>query len=145
MISESDVAVVVAIAVLATPALFLASVVAGVVARKQRGIIGPRLSALVALGGGLALGRLGLFGTQLALLNPLLGVPIVIAVSLWRARRRAQAGWLITGVALPWTLPWGFYTPPTPSSLCSTSVSASAGGPMVRSVEPCANGWSRCS
>ncbi len=109
VITETSITIVLAFVVLVTPLLFLASVAAAIIDRRRRGIISRRLSTIVAFTGGLALGSLWLIGNQLVLVIPLLGVPIVLAVSLWRARRRAPAGWLLAGLALPWTLLRGFY------------------------------------
>jgi hypothetical protein len=110
VIRESDVAAFVAFAVLMSPLPFLASVVAAIVVRRRRGTIGPLLGAVVAFTGGLPLGAMLLFATEPRTAIPILGFPLAILVGLWRIRRRAQAGWFGAGLALPWTLLWGFYT-----------------------------------
>jgi hypothetical protein len=110
VIQEVAVQAAVAIAVLLAPLPFLAAVAVAAIVRSRRGSVGPLLGAIVAFTGGLAVGTFLLMaGDQLLLMLPVAAMPVFVAVNRWRARRRAQAGWLIAGTALPWTILWGSY------------------------------------
>jgi hypothetical protein len=109
MLDQAEVGFVVAVGVLATPILFLATVAAAVIQVRRGRATGPRMAGMVAFTGGLTVGGLLLFATTLPTILPLLILPAVIVVSRWRAGRRAQAGWFVAGIALPWTLLWGFF------------------------------------
>ena len=81
-------------------------------ARRQRrdGTAGLRLPRGVALLGGLALGSMALIGMD----DPELWLPFGLAAAFLafrelRAGRRNTAGWLICGVALPWSVAWGTF------------------------------------
>jgi hypothetical protein len=109
VISETNMMVVLAVLVLLSPLPFLGAVVTAILVRLRTGNIGRRLAATVAFTAGLCLGALLLFATESSTTIPIVGVPLVLAFVLWRGRRRAQAGWLLAGMALPWTLLLGFY------------------------------------
>jgi hypothetical protein len=109
MLDPADVAFVVAVGVLVTPVLFVATVAATVIQGKRHGESGRRMAGMVAFTGGLTVGGLFLFATTFSAILPLVILPAIIAVSRWRAGRRAQAASLVAGIALPWTLLWGFY------------------------------------
>jgi hypothetical protein len=109
VLDPASVARVVALGVLAAPILFVATVAAAVIQAKRRGETGRRTAGMVAFTGGLTVGGLLLFATTIPTILPLLILPAIIAVSRWRAGRRAQAGLFVAGIALPWTLLWGFY------------------------------------
>jgi hypothetical protein len=102
----TDLLIVAAIATFAVPAVFLVLVgIAGV--RRSRGAqLGRAWGTLLAFVGGLSLGTLLLFGSELVLAAPIVGAIAVLAFRSWRARRRAQAGWLVLGAALPTTVIW---------------------------------------
>ena len=110
MLDETKVAMVVAALVLVSPAPFLIAVGGAILARRRHGSVSRRVGVVVALTGGLALGALALFAiNNLLALAILLGVPLLVVVSRLRAGRRVEAGAMIAGAALPWTLLWGFY------------------------------------
>lgn len=79
--------------------------------RRNRGLpVGRRLEASIAMVGGAAL------GVFIIASQGMLPIDIVfvltastLAYAQWRRRRRRQAGFLIAGFALPWTILWGFY------------------------------------
>jgi hypothetical protein len=113
----TDLLLAVALATFAIPALFLLVVGAAAMRRSGDRPIGSGLAALVALTGGASLGTLLLFGS-----DPLLAAPIVIVGGLlvagrWRARRRAQAGWLAAGIGTPIVVAWALALamPPPPA------------------------------
>ena len=102
--------VVVAVAAIVVPLGFLGVVVIAAMARRRGEPLGPRLSAALSLGGGLALGSMVLVVAD----DFVVAAPFVLAAGLlvaneWRAGRRASAGWLLAGFALPWTVLWAAY------------------------------------
>ncbi|HEX5588944.1 MAG TPA: hypothetical protein VFX65_01475 [Candidatus Limnocylindrales bacterium] len=109
MIGRETVAVWVAVATLVVPIVFLA-ILAVAWWRRNRGLpIGP-LDGLLAAAGGGSLGTMVLMaGTDFLVGLPLYVVAGLVAVDRWRRRRRVQAGMFVAGVALPWTILWGFY------------------------------------
>lgn len=109
MLDDTGVAIAAAIAVLITPFPFFAAIAMAIAERKRRGAVGSRMGEIVAFTGGLALGASLLYATDLSLLIPVLGVPLAIVILRWRAGRRSQAGWLLAGLALPWTVLWSVY------------------------------------
>jgi hypothetical protein len=109
-VSDTDVLIAISIAVLLAPLLFLGSIIAAVVGRSRSGRVSPLAGAAVAFTGGVALGAMLLVPAEPAVLLPVLIVPVGVVVSMWRARRRALAGWLVAGLALPWTVLWGLFT-----------------------------------
>ena len=99
---DPEVWVVVAIVTLAMPLVFLAVLVAAALRRRATGTVRPALAASLAATGGLTLGTLAsVTGGDLAVLLPMLAASAVVLNGLWRRRRRAQAGWLLAGIALP--------------------------------------------
>ncbi|MBI3752129.1 MAG: hypothetical protein HY263_10810, partial [Chloroflexi bacterium] len=107
---RTTVFVVIAIAAFVVPLGFLGVVVIAAMARRRGEAIGPRLSAALSLGGGLALGSMVLVvATDLEIGALLLIVAAALVGNEWRAGRRASAGWLLAGTALPWTILWGVY------------------------------------
>ena len=105
--ASTDLLVATAVAVFAVTALFL--VVAGVAAgRRMRGHdVGNRLGGLVGLMGGAALGTMLLLSPGVTVAAPLVLVSGLTAANRWRAGRRAQAGWIVAGTALPVAVGWG--------------------------------------
>ena len=79
--------------------------------RRNRGLpVGPRLEASIALVGGAALGVFIIASQGMLPVDMLFVVTAsALAYAQWRRRRRRQAGFLIAGFALPWTVLWGFY------------------------------------
>src|SRR6202008_4402759 len=99
---DPEVWVVVAIVTLGMPLVFLAVVVAAALRRRATGTVPPAMAASLAATGGLTLGTLAsVSGCYLMVLLPMLAAAAVLLNGLWRRRRRAQAGWLLTGIALP--------------------------------------------
>ena len=106
--ASTDLLVAVAIAVFAVAGLFLV-VVALAAARRVRGhAVGNRLGGLVGFVGGAALGTMLLFAPDVAIAGPLVLVAALAAASRWRAGRRAQAGWIVAGMAAPVVIGWAF-------------------------------------
>lgn len=102
--------IAVAVAALVVPLGFLGMVVIAAMARRRGEVLGPRLSAALSLGGGLALGSMVLVvATDLEIAAPFLIVAGVLVANEWRGGRRASAGWLLAGTAMPWTILWGLY------------------------------------
>lgn len=79
--------------------------------RRNRGLpVGRRFEASIALVGGAALGVFIIASQGMLPVDMLFVVTAsVLAYAQWRRRRRRQAGFLIAGFALPWTVLWGFY------------------------------------
>ena len=99
---DTEVWVAIAIVTLAMPLVFLAILVVAGLQRRARGTVGPAMSAALAVTGGLTLGTLAsVGGGDLAVIAPMLVVGGALIIGLWRRRRRAQAGWLLTGATLP--------------------------------------------
>lgn len=110
MILSTLVLGVLALLALAIPALFLVILGVAAVRRSRGGDVGPRTAGTLALLGGLALGMLLLFGaTDLLTALPLLAAAGLFALRQWRNGQRAQAGLIVTGTALPWTVLWAVY------------------------------------
>ena len=105
---DVEVWIALAIATLVMPVVFL--IVVGVAAQRRgrTGTVGPATAAAVALTGGLTLGTLITMSGDLTLLVPVLGAGVLIAYSLRRRGRKAQAGWLLAGLALPSVFLWSY-------------------------------------
>jgi len=109
-VDATSVFVAVAIATLVAPVVFLV-VMAVAWWRRNKGLpVGNWLEAAITLVGGASLGLFiitsqGVLPLDLAFLMTV----VFLAYSLLRRRRRRQAGLLIAGFALPWTILWGFY------------------------------------
>ncbi len=104
---STDLLIVAAIATFVVPGMFLVLLGIAGVRRSRGGQIGPSWGTVLAFVGGLSLGTLLLFGTDLAVAAPILVAIGILAFRSWRGRRRREAGWLILGAALPTTLIWG--------------------------------------
>lgn len=104
--ASTDLLIGAAVAVFAASALFL--VVAAVAGgRRARGYdVGNRLGGLVGFTGGAALGTMRLFASDVTLDAPLVLVAVVAALGRWRAGRRVQAGWIVSGTVLPVAIGW---------------------------------------
>lgn len=110
IVERSDVEVAVALAALVAPLLFVASVGLGLWQRNRRGRVGAGLEALVSLLGGASLGLFILASSGILLLDMVFFVSLtLLAYARWHQRKRRQAGLLVAGFALPWTVLWGFY------------------------------------
>ena len=96
-------------AVLLALCLFLAVLAVALVRRSRDGAIRRWLAAALALTGGLAMGSLFLFGATLATAVPIAGAVLLLSVERWHSGRATQAGWLLLGATLPWTILWGWY------------------------------------
>ena len=86
------------------PVAFLALFVVGSIRKRAQQPVGPRLTAAIAFLGGLSLGAFLLVGGDLVVDLPILAAGLGLAVERLRSRRPTQAGWLLVGIALPWTL-----------------------------------------
>ena len=110
IVERADVAVVVAFLALIVPPILVVAVGVGLWQRNRRGRVGALTEALVALLGGAALGLFILSSSGMLPLDIIFVVTLVLlAASRWRSRKRRQAGLLVAGFALPWTILWGFY------------------------------------
>lgn len=107
VVDDTTVLIVTAVAALVSPLPFLAAVVAAILRRSRTGSVPRAAAAAVAFTGGLALGSMLVVPNDVTVTLPLVIVPAVAILGLLRARRRSQAGWLLAGVSLPWTLLWG--------------------------------------
>jgi hypothetical protein len=101
-----DLLIVAAIAVFVVPGVFLVLVALAGIRRSRGGQLGPSWAPVLVFVGGLSLGTLLLFASELVLAAPILAAIGVLALRSWRARRRRQAGWLILGAGLPTVLVW---------------------------------------
>jgi len=79
--------------------------------RRRRGLpITGRLSGFLTLLGGVTIGVFLLTGADAFLVEgPILASAVLLAWLLWRRRRRVQAGQLVLGASLPWTILWTGY------------------------------------
>ena len=100
---------VVAFLILGAPIVFGVVVVAAVLQRRRTGRVGGTLTELRAASGGFVLGSLLLLDPDPRLLLPVFAAIAYLVVTRWRRGRRAQAGWLMAGATLPWTVLWGWY------------------------------------
>lgn len=102
--------VVVAVSAIVVPLGFLGVVVIAAIARRRGDSLGPRLSSTLSVGCGLALGSMVLVvATDLVVAAPLVIAAALLLANEWRAGRRASAGRLLAGFALPWTVLWAVY------------------------------------
>jgi hypothetical protein len=101
--------VVVSIAALVAPAVFLATLaVAG--RRRSRGLpVGPRLTTFVTFLGGSCLGLLLLMSESLVLSWPILAATVVLWLVLMQRGAWRLAGWFVGGAAAPWTVVSGLF------------------------------------
>jgi PAS domain-containing protein len=105
-----NVAIAVSVAAVIIGPLFLVAVGVAVFRRRGGRSTGPREAALVTFLGGLTLGILGVVGSfDLLVAGPILVAAAIAFIGLFRRRRRVQAGWLLVGTALPWTVLWAAY------------------------------------
>lgn len=110
MIDPTSILLVVALLTFVMPAIFLVVLVVAAVRRNRGADVGPRTAAALCVLGGLTLGLFALFGSSDVFTEvPILGAAALFVLREWRAGRRSQAGWILTGTALPWTVLWGFY------------------------------------
>jgi hypothetical protein len=109
--ATTDQLIVVALATFIVPAAFLAIVAFAAWRRSHGERIGSRLASLVALSGGLSLGTLLLFGSDLLVGAPIVVVAAAVFVGRWRVRRRTQAGLIAAGVGLPLLVVWSSVAP----------------------------------
>jgi len=93
---------------IAIPIVFLLAVLYAA-GRRRRGIpIGSRFSAGLTVLGGTCFGIFLVTGADSFVISgPILGGALLLAWSLLRRRRRVQAGQLLLGTALPWTVLYG--------------------------------------
>ncbi len=101
MIDETSIGIAVAVAVLLSPLPFLLAIGAAIFVRTRTSRVPPILRSIVTFTAGLALGTMTLAASEPWLLVPILGFPLMLLVSLWRSRRRVEAGWLLAGASLP--------------------------------------------
>jgi hypothetical protein len=107
---RTDAFIAVAIAALVMPLAFVVAVVLAAMARRGGRSLGPATSAGLALLGGLALGSMFLIvASEPAIAFPIPLAAVLLLVNEWRSGRRASAGWLLAGFALPWMVLWGAY------------------------------------
>jgi hypothetical protein len=98
-----------ALAAISVTAIFLLVVLVAAV-RRARGLsVGPRLSATLALTGGLAIGTYLPLSSDLITIAPILAAGLILIVGQWRRGRRVLAGWVLADLALPWAILWGAY------------------------------------
>jgi hypothetical protein len=101
--------VVVAIATLVAPAVFLATLaVAGW--RRSRGLpVGPRFTTFVTFLGGSCLGLLLLMSESLIVSWPILAATVVLWLVLMQRGAWRLASWFVGGAAAPWTVVSGLF------------------------------------
>ncbi len=100
---------VVAFVIVGAPIVFLVIVGLAVIQRRRTGRVGTTLTDLLAASGGFVLGSLLLLDAPIVVQLPVFVALTYLIVSRWRRDRRVQAGWLLAGAAVPWTLLWGWY------------------------------------
>src|SRR5215203_4181227 len=105
-LAGTELLVSVGLAVFIIPAVFLAIVALAGSRRMQGREIGPRLAAELCVAGAASLATMLLFGPDATVAAPLVLVLGAITIGRWRARRRAQAGWLIVGAGFPILVAW---------------------------------------
>ena len=107
--------IAVAVATLGVPALFLGALGYAGWRRSRSLPVGPRLSALVTLIGGLCLGLFLLVSGELLVSLPILATTLALWLVLVERGAWRLAFWLIAGVATPWTIVSGisFFRGPT--------------------------------
>ena len=101
-----DLWVAAAVAVFATAGLFVVVVGMAAAWRMRGHEVGTRFGNLVAFVGGAAIGTMLLLSPDLTIAAPPLLVAVVTALGRWRAGRRVQAAWLVTGTAAPVAVGW---------------------------------------
>lgn len=100
--------VLAAVLALAVPIGFVGLVAVAWWRQRATGGLGPGWEASLAAGGGLALGSLLVIGaSDVGTAAPILGAGVLLGLNEWRSRRLATVGWLLAGLALPWTVIWG--------------------------------------
>lgn len=110
MIDETSILIVVAVLTFVVPAIFLVVLAIAAVRRNRGADVGPGAAAVLCFLGGLTLGLFAVFGaSDLVTELPILGAAVLFVLRQWRSGRRSQAGWILVGTALPWTVLWGFY------------------------------------
>lgn len=97
----------VALASFVVPIVFLAIFGAAMVRRSRKGPITPLWTALLSFTGGLSLGTFLLLSAEVLVALPFVGIALVLIRGRWQSQRRIEAGFLLVGVALPWTIVWG--------------------------------------
>jgi len=98
--------IAIAVATLVSPAVFL-GVLAYAGRRQSRGlVVGPRLSALVTVLGGVCLGLFLVLSGDLLVSWPILAAVLVLWLILVERGTWRLAFWLLAGVATPWTIVW---------------------------------------
>ncbi len=116
-----------ALAAIAVTAIFLLVVLVAAI-RRARGLpVGPRLSATLALSGGLAIGTYLPLSPDLIAIAPILAAGVILIVGQWRRGRRVLAGWVLAGLALPWAILWGVYV----AALTFANADFEAGSPWA--------------
>ena len=104
----SNAFLLVAFVIVGAPVVFGVIAVAAVLQRRRTGRVGGTLAELLAASGGFVLGSLLLLGPDPRLSLPVFAAIAFLVVTRWRRGRRVQAGWLLAGSTLPWTLLWGW-------------------------------------
>ena len=109
MVTESGVAVGIALAILATTAVVLAALGIGAIRRWRGGQLGRAYGRILAFLAGVMFGTMFLLDAG-AESRVILAVFVVgYAVLSWRRGRWTDAGLIVAGAALPWTALWALY------------------------------------
>jgi hypothetical protein len=101
--------VAVATAAIGLPVAFVVLVVIAAIRRRRNEELGTGLVTALVLVCGLALGSLLLVDDDPTTDLPILAVAAILGVGRFRVGRRDQAGLLVVGTAVPWTLLWAAY------------------------------------
>ena len=104
--ADTNLMVAFALAVFVLPAIFLALVALAAHRRMSGREVGSGLTRALCAAGGASIGPMLLFAPDAAIAAPLVLVLGALTLTRYRARRRAQAGWLLLGTGLPITLAW---------------------------------------
>lgn len=104
--ASTELLIAVSLAVFIVPAIFLGTVAFAASRRMNARDIGPRLAAELSVTGAASLGTMLLMAPDLTVAAPLLLVLGAVVVGRWRARRLAQAGWLLVGGGGPVLVAW---------------------------------------
>jgi hypothetical protein len=108
MLTQNGVVIGIALAIVATTAVFLVALAGAAIRRWRGGWIGRTYGRLLSLLAGGMFGTMFLVGGELPNLV-LAGFVLWLAAGAWRRGRRTDAGLIVVGAALPGTMLWALY------------------------------------
>ena len=100
----------IASATIVVPLAFLGLAAVAWLRRNRGATLGPAFEAVLAATGAASLGTLALWtASSLITALPICGAAVLAAIMSTRRGHRMQAGWIVAGFALPWTILWFVY------------------------------------